>query len=113
MKPENTPAKLTLEEVATLVGGRLFGDGRRAVTGVASIEDAVEGQLVALDSEKHLAAAQESKASAVLVGPALAAQLQRDHVVIAQPQLALNKVIEKLGLWPVPPKPGVHPTAIV
>ncbi len=104
---------LTLAEVSSLVGGRLAGDGAIKIQGVGSIEEAAAGDLAALDSDKLVREARQCKASAILVSPKLCNDLKGPHVVVDQPQLALNKVIERLGLKPGRPAPLVHSTAIV
>lgn len=106
-----------LHEIAELVRGRLHGDGSLRIETVGAVEDEAEGLLAALDSERLIQAARESKAKALLVAPRFAEELtDRDMVVVKHPQSALNLVIERLGLEAVPmarQQQGVHPTAVL
>ncbi len=105
---------LTLKEVAELVEGQLQGDGAIVIDGVGPIEEARPGQLAALDGERFLDAARRSKASALLAPPNLAAQIDRPCIVVKFPQIAQNRVIDRLGLWPLPwLATGRHPSADV
>jgi UDP-3-O-[3-hydroxymyristoyl] glucosamine N-acyltransferase len=105
--------RLTLKEVATLVGGQLEGDGATTIDGVGPIEEAKATQIAALDSDRFLAAARASKAAALFVTQKLAAQLDRTKIVVASPQISQNQVIDALGLWRQPWAAGRHPTAVV
>ncbi len=105
---------LTLREVAELVQGRLVGDGSIVIDGVGPIESAAPSQLAALDSDRFLEAARRSTAAALLCTEKLAAQIDRPRIVTPVPQIAQNRVIERLGLWQLPwTEAGRHPAAIV
>jgi UDP-3-O-[3-hydroxymyristoyl] glucosamine N-acyltransferase len=105
---------LTLKEVAELVQGQLVGDGAVEVESVGSLEEAGARQVAAIDDERLLAAAKTSKAAALLVTPKLAAKLDRPRIVVAFPQIAQNRVIERFGLWSIAwSEPGRHATAVV
>lgn len=56
----------TLESLATLVEGRLIGDGTIAITGAAPLGEAVAGQITLVDHVDRLAAFAEHPASAVV-----------------------------------------------
>jgi UDP-3-O-[3-hydroxymyristoyl] glucosamine N-acyltransferase len=60
--------KRSLQQIAEAIGARLIGDGRVEVSAVASIESATPDDLVFVEEEKHLAAALQSRASAVIAG---------------------------------------------
>src|SRR5437867_3854301 len=96
---EEPRLSLTLKEVAELVLGQLVGDGSVVVEGVGAIEEAGPKQVAACEDERFLAAAKVSKAAALLVTPKLAAKLDRPRIVVSFPQIAQNRVIERLGLW--------------
>jgi UDP-3-O-[3-hydroxymyristoyl] glucosamine N-acyltransferase len=107
---------LRLDEVATLVAGRLEGGANAStvIDGVGPIEEAGPAQIAALDGERFLAQARASRAAALLVPAKLATQIDRPRIVVASPQIAQNAVIERLGLWRWPwPREGRHPTAVV
>jgi len=59
---------MKLRDVARLLGGELRGDAELEITGVAGIEDAVEGQISFVADKKSLEQAAESRASCFMVG---------------------------------------------
>jgi UDP-3-O-[3-hydroxymyristoyl] glucosamine N-acyltransferase len=60
--------KRSLQQIAESVGARLIGDGCLEVSGVASIASASKDDLVFVEDEKHLDAALQSRAGAVIAG---------------------------------------------
>jgi UDP-3-O-[3-hydroxymyristoyl] glucosamine N-acyltransferase len=60
--------KRSLQQIAEAVGARLIGEGGVLVSAVASIESASPDDLVFVEDEKHLAAALQSGAGAVIAG---------------------------------------------
>jgi UDP-3-O-[3-hydroxymyristoyl] glucosamine N-acyltransferase len=66
--------KHTLQEIADSLGLRLLGEGAVELRGVASMESATADDLIFVESEKHLAAALQSKAGAIIAGEFAASQ---------------------------------------
>src|SRR5271169_3107701 len=60
--------KRSLQQIAEAVGARLIGEGRVEVSAVASVESASPDDLIFVEDEKHLAAALQSRAGAVIAG---------------------------------------------
>jgi UDP-3-O-[3-hydroxymyristoyl] glucosamine N-acyltransferase len=84
-----------LGELAQLVGGKAIGDSDTIVCGVASIEDAVPGDIVFAESERHLARAVESAAAAIILGEGAAGYSNRKPAIEAgNPRLAFAKIID-------------------
>ncbi len=103
----------TLQEIADFVSARVMGDGSIVVTKLASIAQAQPGDLVFVESEKHLAEALTSQASAVIAGEFASAVANHKPLLIAgQPRLAFASAAALL--YPSAKRPpGVHPDAIV
>jgi UDP-3-O-[3-hydroxymyristoyl] glucosamine N-acyltransferase len=102
---------MTAAELAAHLGGELVGDAKANLRGVASLAGARPGDVVYVESEKHLPAALASPASAVLVG---SGAFVRDKTIIrvANPRLAFARAAAALA--PEPPLvTGRHPTAVV
>jgi UDP-3-O-[3-hydroxymyristoyl] glucosamine N-acyltransferase len=81
------------------------------ITGVAGIEEAVEGHVTFVANPKYASAAKSTRASAVIVSetfPSTATPLLRSK----NPYLAFARAIE-VFYQPPQYKPGVHPTAVV
>jgi len=102
---------MTAAELAAHLGGELVGDARANLRGVASLAGAKPGDVVYIESEKHLPAALASPASAVLAG---SGAFVRDKTIIrvANPKLAFARAAAALS--PEPPLvTGRHPTAVI
>lgn len=102
-----------LQEIADFVHALLIGDGSVVVTGIASVELAVSGDLVFVQDEKKLEAALQSRASAVIAGQFAADQTYPKPLLISEdPRLAFAQAAQLICPKPVR-NPGVHPSAIV
>lgn len=109
------PAKrLTLASIAEMVGGKLVGDGDIEIQSVRGIEEAGEGDITFIDSERLLPLAERTTATALIVPETVADNFPQDrpHIIVKHPRLAFVKVLERL-LPDERPEPGIHPTAIV
>ncbi|MFI5235011.1 MAG: UDP-3-O-(3-hydroxymyristoyl)glucosamine N-acyltransferase [Gemmatimonadales bacterium] len=105
---------LSTRAVADLVGGRLVGDGGLALSAVGTLDGAGAGTLAFLAGPKYLPAFRASRAAAVLLPEAYAAEPggPATRIVVADPYRALQRVAE--ALYPQEAaEPGVHPTAII
>ena len=112
MVPE--PSRLTLADVATMVGGRAVGDVDKEISGVASLAKAGPSDLGLLIDSLYSRCARDSPAGAILVSSELEATLgrTRSRIVVENPRSALSMILERLYPDPGPPQ-GVHETAIV
>jgi UDP-3-O-[3-hydroxymyristoyl] glucosamine N-acyltransferase len=112
MQVAYTPA-----EIAVIVGAqRITGGTSRTIGDIASLAQAVPGDLSFLGNAKYKAQVPECGASAILVPLDYAGEPRPDQVYlyVANPSVALALVcarIEQL-LWPKPPS-GIHPSAVV
>jgi UDP-3-O-[3-hydroxymyristoyl] glucosamine N-acyltransferase len=103
----------TLQSLAEFTSARLIGDGQVEVSGVASIAGAEPGDLVFVDSEKHLADALCSRASAVIAGEFAAERSSSKPLLIAKnPRLAFATAASLLHTAPEY-APAIHPTAVI
>jgi len=103
----------SVKEVADFVQARVLGDETVQLTGISSVQSAAPGDLIFVDDEKHLHAALESHASAVIAGDFAAGKTNSKPLLLAtQPRLAFARA-GKL-LYPSPERmPGIHPSTIV
>jgi UDP-3-O-[3-hydroxymyristoyl] glucosamine N-acyltransferase len=89
--------KRSLTQISEAVGARLIGDGKIEVGGVSSIASATAEDLVFVEDEKHLAAALQSRAGAVIAGEfAASADCGRPLLVIDHPKLAFARAAQVL-----------------
>src|SRR5450755_2449606 len=103
----------TLQALADFIAARLIGDGGIQIEKVASIAHAQTGDLVFVESDRHLDEALNSSASAVIAGEFAAGSTGRKPLLISsRPRLAFATAA-KLLYPPVKFTPAIHPTAII
>lgn len=117
---------VSVKSVAARIGGKVSGFPDAEVSGVSMLDDAEEGDLVYIGSEKYFPAWESSPATMALVSARLAERVPRragdSLIVVANVDIALAAVLEMFSLPPVqagmPPEAGenaasVHPSAMV
>ena len=112
MLPE--PARLTLAELAAMVGGRAAGDLDKSITGVTSLTQAGPSDLGLLVDPRYSHSAGQSSAGAILVSSKLEGALDpaQSRVVVEDPRRALPPILEHFYSGPSP-RPGLHETAVI
>ena len=112
MVPE--PARLTLADLAAMVGGRAVGDLDKAITGVTSLAQAGPSDLGLLVDARYSPSACESAAGVILVSSKLEATLDpaRIRVVVEDPRVALPTILGHFYPDPIPRR-GIHETAVI
>ncbi len=103
--------KVTLAEIAALVGGTLEGDGSLEIRGMASLEDAREGQISFLADRKQISRLEKTLATAVIVPSALPPQ-GKPLIRTPNPYMAYAKVQTFFSSKPYQPR-GVDPRAFI
>ena len=108
------PARLTLAELAAMVGGRAAGDLDMPITGVTSLTQAGPSDLGLLVDSRYSRSAGESAAGAILVSSKLEDTLDtaQSRVVVEDPRQALPTILEHFYSEPGP-RPGLHETAVI
>jgi UDP-3-O-[3-hydroxymyristoyl] glucosamine N-acyltransferase len=105
-------ATLKLGQLAEFLGATLRGDAEKAITGLATLQEAGPAQLSFLANPQYRKYLPDSKAGAVLLKAADAEGYTGDALVVADPYLAYARISHLFD-----PKPkaaaGVHPTAVV
>ena len=87
--------KKTLAEIASLVGGRVAGDGEILISGLDNIAGAGEGDLT-FAVDPHIEEAKESRAAAVMLpeGDEAAKDFPKAAVYVDDPRAAFAKLLE-------------------
>ncbi|MGH7369671.1 MAG: UDP-3-O-(3-hydroxymyristoyl)glucosamine N-acyltransferase [Candidatus Methylomirabilaceae bacterium] len=102
---------MRLQELAEKLGCRLVGDGEIEVRGLASVEEAGEGDLTFVADPRYLGRLERSRAAAAILregDPASSKPTLRTD----DPYLTFVAAL-RLLYPPDPPPPGVHPSSIV
>ncbi len=108
--------KRSLEEIAGAVGARVAGDGSVQISGVASFESATPEDLVFVEDEKHMAAALQSRAGAVVAGEfAASISTDRSLLISDHPKLSFARAAAFLrrSMGDGDAKTSVHGSAVV
>jgi len=104
---------LTLQELAQACGGKLVGDPNVEVTGVASLSEAVAGEVTFYADPRYLERLRKTRASAIFVPLTFSEQTAAAQIRVANPSKAFEQVVLKLAPKPLVFAPGVHSTAFV
>lgn len=93
-----TAERKSLSELARLVGGTVIGDDQVEITRVAPIEEAGPGEITFLAHPRYQAYLARSSASAIIVGPGVARELDpssaRHYLEVPDPYLAFAKILQ-------------------
>jgi UDP-3-O-[3-hydroxymyristoyl] glucosamine N-acyltransferase len=107
---------LTLAAIVEALGGQLHGDPQLLVEALAPLEHAGPGQLAFLSSPRYLQQLDASRASCVVVAPALreAASARGACIVTDDPYLYFARLTQLWKRQAAPAAgPAVHPSAVV
>ncbi len=102
----------TLARIAELLGAELIGDGDLAISRIATLEKAVEGEISFLANKKYRAQLESTDASAVIMHPAEAPHFNGAKLLIADPYVAYAKLAQIMDTTPASAH-GIHPSAVV
>lgn len=102
---------MTVDEIAHLVGGKVRGDGRAQLDGVAQLETASDRDLAYADGSRGAGPAKRSRAGCILVADSSPFP-GRTTIEVKNPKLAFIQVAEALVPSSSHPS-GIHPTAVI
>ncbi len=104
---------LNLQQLAEELKLEFRGDRGIVISGVASFQSALAGDLCFILSRKYIDVVSTSKCSAVILPPDLASEIEGKALLLSDnPQFSFVNAIKALGLEPQPRvEPGIHPSA--
>ncbi|MCG3149333.1 MAG: UDP-3-O-acylglucosamine N-acyltransferase [Verrucomicrobiae bacterium] len=105
--------QLTARDIASLTGGTLAGNPDIIVTGVAGIKEAQPGDVTFVAHPKYAAALKTTRASVILLPPAMDADLPATRVLVGEPMSAFAALVQKISPPPIRHESGIHPTAVI
>jgi UDP-3-O-[3-hydroxymyristoyl] glucosamine N-acyltransferase len=105
--------KMTVQELAEIVGGRVIGDPGTRIERIADLIDANQSEIAYVENEKLFEAAAESRAACLIVKDGLGERFRgRTLIEVSNPKLAFSLI--GAALHPaVRREPTIHPTAVV
>jgi UDP-3-O-[3-hydroxymyristoyl] glucosamine N-acyltransferase len=101
---------LTVADIAELCGGDAEGDLSREVTAVNALEQATEVEVSFVSNRKAASSAHHSRAGCLVVPLQFENPASRTVVRVADPRVAIARVIGKLHPPAMSPR-GIHPAA--
>lgn len=104
--------RYTLDEIAQIIDGQVEGDPKTLITGVASLENAREGDLSFAQDERYFDKASQSQAAAFVL-PKPLPELRKPAILTPMPYLAFGKLLQVIAQEQQKQPIGVHPTAAV
>lgn len=104
--------RYTLNQIQSIIGGKVIGDLNTLITGIASIEAAKEGDITFIKDDAFIPNAIVSKASAIVVHREIQI-LKIPQIVKENPFLAFTKFMEIIGKESYKRTSGIHPTSLV
>lgn len=102
----------SLQTLAEHLSAQLHGDGAVEISAVATLEDALPGQITFLANAKYRKFLQQTKASAMLIKAEDLEFCPVAALVVKDPYVAFAKIAQLLDTTPAAAE-GIHPTAIV
>ncbi|MBP5719223.1 MAG: UDP-3-O-(3-hydroxymyristoyl)glucosamine N-acyltransferase [Abditibacteriota bacterium] len=105
--------KISVKELAEIIGGEVIGDGSLLIEGLAGVEDAREGTAVFAENEKYLTLAAGSDASCVILPESLAKDCGKTLIAVKNMVLANAAALKRFDKPSRDPKAGIHPTAVI
>ncbi|MBU6390650.1 MAG: UDP-3-O-(3-hydroxymyristoyl)glucosamine N-acyltransferase [Planctomycetes bacterium] len=102
----------TLNQVQSIIGGKIIGDGNTVVTDVASLEAAKEGCITFIKDDSLIPQAMKSTASAIVVHREIQT-LKKPQIVAENPFLAFTRFTGVVAEERYKRPAGIHPTAII
>lgn len=105
---------MRLSELSALVGASFdAGSGDPEITGVASLQEAREGDVTFFSNPRYLAQLRASKASAVIVTAECEERITPVLLRAENPSAAFATAVAAFAPKEIIPAPGIHPSAVV
>jgi len=102
----------TLRELAEVIGAEIQGDETLVISSVATLENAVQGQLSFLANGKYRAQLEMTQASAVLISPKTLDGFNGNALVLNDPYVGFARVAQLLDNTPKSAV-GIDKTAVI
>lgn len=103
--------QVTVTQLATMVGGRLVGDGKATIVGLGDVRTAGPDRVGFIRDKRYRAAAENTRVGAVLVGSELRSPVPQ--IVVGDVDVAYAKIASHFHPTPRATEHTVHPSAVV
>ncbi|MCF6149568.1 MAG: UDP-3-O-(3-hydroxymyristoyl)glucosamine N-acyltransferase [Candidatus Kuenenia sp.] len=102
----------TLNQIQSIIGGRIFGEGETVISGIASIEYAEKGDVTFIKNDALIPKALSSLASALVVHREIP-ELKKPYIVIKNPFYAFTLLMEDVAKKRFARPANIHHSAII
>ena len=106
------PREKTLKEIARLIGGEVVGNENIAITGVAGIKEAEEGDITFLANPKYAPLLEKTRASAIITSREVSSSA-KPIIRTDNPSLAFTKIVSFVLPVETRHPDGIHPSAVI
>lgn len=103
---------LSLKKLAQITGSKIKGDKNVKLHGVATLQDAIEGQISFVSNPKYKVQLKDSRASAVILSQGLADGYAGNALINDDPYLTFAKVVSEFNKKEVLPA-NIHKSAVL
>ncbi|MEW6357672.1 MAG: UDP-3-O-(3-hydroxymyristoyl)glucosamine N-acyltransferase [Planctomycetota bacterium] len=109
---EGEAMEFTVSQLAKKVQGELIGPSLTIITGVGSLRGAREGDIAFVKDDRHVEAAADCRASALIAHRKIEA-FKGPQIISENPHLAFVAVANLFLAGKAQPPPGIHKTAVI
>ncbi|MCP4253230.1 MAG: UDP-3-O-(3-hydroxymyristoyl)glucosamine N-acyltransferase, partial [Candidatus Scalindua sp.] len=102
----------TIKQISEIIGGKISGDENLCVTGVSSIENAVEGDISFIKDENFVRKVLDTKASAVVSHRSIE-ETKKALIIVDNPFLAFIKLLKVISDEKQQRPREIHPSAVI
>src|SRR5579864_3504962 len=86
------PMTKTVEEIASLIGGQVIGNGKISVSGITNIENPLSGHITFVQDEKALKGLEASEIACLIVSPQVKTSA-KPLIQVPHPKLAWAQLL--------------------
>ena len=98
------------QQIAQIIGGQIIGDEALEITGLETLENAKDGDIIFLDQKKYEDAVKNSSASAILTTQKI--ETEKTQIITSNPKLAFAKILSVFHPE-LSPEPGIDSQASI
>lgn len=104
--------EFTINQISKIIDGKIIGNGNLLITNVASIENAVEGDISFIKSERLVSKALNTKASAIVTHRPID-ETKKTLIIVDNPFFSFIKLLKVISDRKQQQPREIHPTAVI
>ncbi len=105
--------KVSLREIADLVGAEIIGSSDIIITGISGLKEAKEGDITFLANLKYASLMKTTNASAIIISKDITADTNKTLLKTNNSSVAFTKVVSLLAPSVTNHPKGVHPSSVI